>query len=106
MATGYTDPHPGPHTHISSIDDLPDSETLEIIAWFASLDEHEAQKKDYLKFTTFEKCLYNKGFWYLSQLSPSMLSLEELAASMGTSKGNAVFVRHYAKQDLEALLSR
>lgn len=106
MATGYTDPHPSPHTHISSIDNLPDSETSEIIAWFTSLYEHEAWKKDYLKFTTFGKCLYDEGFWYLSQLFPSMLSLKELAASMGTSKGNAVFVRHYAKQDLEALLSR
>jgi hypothetical protein len=98
MATGYTDSHPGPHTHISSIDNLPDSETPKIIAWFASLDEHEAQKKDYFKFTPFGKHLYDNGFRYLSQLSPPMMSLEELTTSMGTSKGNAAFVRRYAKQ--------
>lgn len=107
MVTGYTDPHPGSRTtHVSSIDDLPDSETPEIIAWFASLDEHEARKKDYFKFTPFGKHLYDEGFRYLSQLSPSVMSLEELATSMRTSKGNAAFVRRYVNQDLEALLSR
>ncbi|KIJ07727.1 hypothetical protein PAXINDRAFT_19105 [Paxillus involutus ATCC 200175] len=103
-ATGYTDPHP--QARFSSIDNIPDSETPEIVVWFTSLDEHDARKKDHLRFTPFGQLLYDEGFQYLSQLSPSVMSLEELAASMGTSKGTAAFVRCYAKQDLEALLSR
>jgi len=72
--------------------------------WLASLDEYEAQKKDFLKFAPLEPHLYDKGFHYLSQLFPSMVSLEELAASIGASKGIAAFIKCYAKQDLEALL--
>ncbi|KIK96052.1 hypothetical protein PAXRUDRAFT_139345, partial [Paxillus rubicundulus Ve08.2h10] len=106
MATGYTDPHPGPQACFSSIDNIPDSEIPKIVVWFTSLDEHDAQKKDHLKFTPFGQHCYNKCFQYLLQLSPSMMSLKELATSMGTSKGIAAFVRHYAKQDLEALLSK
>ncbi|KIK74558.1 hypothetical protein PAXRUDRAFT_19757 [Paxillus rubicundulus Ve08.2h10] len=106
MATSYTDSHPGPQARFSSINNIPDSETPEIVAWFTSLDEHDAWKKDHLKFTPFGQHLYNEGFRYLSQLSPSVMNLEELAASMGTSKGTAAFIRRYAKQDLEALLCR
>ncbi|KIK79178.1 hypothetical protein PAXRUDRAFT_162007, partial [Paxillus rubicundulus Ve08.2h10] len=84
MATGYTDPYPDPQARFSLINNIPDSKTPEIIAWFASVGEHNAQKKDHLKFTPFGQLLYNEGFRYLSQFSPSMMSLKELAASMGT----------------------
>ncbi|KIK81075.1 hypothetical protein PAXRUDRAFT_156951 [Paxillus rubicundulus Ve08.2h10] len=106
MATGYTDPKSGPQACFSLIDNIPNSEMPKIFAWFTSLDEHDVWKKDHLRFTPFGQHLYDEGFQYLSQLSPSMMSLKELAESMGTSKGTAAFVRCYAKQDLEALLSR
>ncbi|KAF8451144.1 hypothetical protein L210DRAFT_3640206 [Boletus edulis BED1] len=89
-----------------SIDNIPDSKTPEIVGWFASLDQHEERKKDDINFASFGTLLYDEGFCHLSQLSPNLITCEELAKWMHTSKGTAMFVRRYAKQDLEALLSR
>ncbi|KAH9997160.1 hypothetical protein BJV74DRAFT_794966 [Russula compacta] len=103
-SSGYstTMTHAGTCTQ-TSIDNIPNAKTPEIIGWFASLNQHEECKKDDIKFSSFGAILYDEGFCYLSQLSPNLMTCDKLASLLHSSKGVATFIRCYAKQDLEAL---
>ncbi|KIK95101.1 hypothetical protein PAXRUDRAFT_141509 [Paxillus rubicundulus Ve08.2h10] len=92
------------HTSYPTIDNIPDTKTPGITGWFASLNQHEACKKEDIKFMPFGQITFNQNFHYLSQLSPHHWTVPQLSELMNTTKGAAAFVRHHAEQDLKALL--
>jgi hypothetical protein len=79
---------------------------VQVVDWFAYLDQHEERNKDGIVFAPYGVRLRAKGFFRITQLTLEFIQLKDLQDWLGIEVGTAILIMQYAKEDTEALKSR